>query len=133
MTERVSGRAALLAALAALVAAPALAQIGNAAMPIQLKMKRGTDTIIVHGALRQGLACCTYVFKAHAGQKLYWRETGAAARLTVGYPDGRMDGPGLPNPLPLPQSGVYTLGVGPDTMADGAYGRFTLRLRIPPK
>ena len=121
-----------LAAVLAVVAVGAAAQVGNPAMPIYLKMKRGSDSLTVRGVLKQDVACCTYVFKAHAGQKLYWRETGAAVRLTIGYPDGRMEGPGLGNPLPLPASGAYTLAVSPDTMADGAYGRFTLELRIPP-
>jgi hypothetical protein len=125
------GRTAVVAAIVALFATPALGQIGNAAMPIPLRMKRGTDTLTVRGVLRRNVACCTYVFKARAGQRLSWRETGAAVRLTIGYPDGRMDGPGLPNPLPLPQSGAYTLAVSPDLMADGSYGPFTMRLTIP--
>jgi hypothetical protein len=122
-----------LAVGAALIAAPTLAQVGNAAMPIPLKMKRGTDNLTVRGVLKQNVACCSYVFAARAGQKLYWRENGAAARMTIAYPDGHSDGPGLPNPLPLPQTGHYVLGVSPDLMADGAFGRFTLTIRIPPK
>jgi len=101
-------------------------------MPIELKMKPGTDSMTVLGELAQDKACCTYVFKAAAGQKLYWRETGAVVRLVITYPDGHAEGPGFANPLPLPSSGVYTLAVGPDTMANHAYGRFTLKLRIPP-
>jgi len=122
-----------LAAVATLATAPgAWAQLGNAAMPIPLRMQRGADSLKVRGVLVQGAACCTYIFAAHAGQKLYWSERGAAARLTLGYPDGRLDGPGLPDPLPLPQTGAYTFAVSPDLMADGAFGRFVLRLRIPP-
>ena len=120
-------------ALAAMMVGVAAAQVGNPAMPIDLKMARGTDRLVVRGTLTQGVACCTYVFKARAGQTLYWRETGAAVRLTIGYPDGRMQGPDFANPLPLPVSGAYTLAVSPDTMANGAYGPFTLTLRIPPR
>lgn len=124
-----------LAALAmlAVTASGAVAQVGNPAMPIYLKMPRGSDRLTVRGVLRKDVACCTYVFKAHAGQQLYWSERGAAVRMTIGYPDGHMDGPGLPNPLPLPADGAYTLAVSPDLMADGAYGPFTLKLRIPPR
>ena len=122
---------ALDAALA-LGAAPALAQIGNPAMPIEIKMKHGSDRVTVRGVLVQNGACCTYVFKARAGQKLYWGESGAVARMVITYPDGNADGPGLPNPQPLPQSGVYTLAISPDLMADGAFGPYVLKLRIPP-
>jgi hypothetical protein len=119
-------------AAAAICATAASAQLGNAAMPIVLKMKRGTDTMTVHGVLRQNVACCTYVFKAKAGQKLHWTESGAVVRMVITYPDGHADGPGLPDPLPLPAAGAYTLAVSPDLMADGAFGPFTLKLRIPP-
>jgi hypothetical protein len=121
----------VLAAGAALIADPAAAQVGNAAIP--LKMKRGTDSLTVHGVLKQNVACCSYVFAARAGQQLHWRISGPAVRMTISYPDGHTDGPGIPNPLPLPASGHYVLGVTPDLMADGAFGRFTLTIRIPPK
>jgi hypothetical protein len=121
-----------LAALAALTAIVATAQPGSASPRIALKMQRGTDRIVVRGALRQNHDCCAYVFKAEAGQQLHWSENGAAARLVMTYPDGHVDGPGFANPLPLPATGAYTLSVSPDLMADGAFGRFTLKLRIPP-
>src|ERR1700677_3627752 len=97
-----------LAALSLAVTTAAPAQVGNAAMPIVLKMKRGMDVIVVHGVLRQGVACCTYVFKAKAGQLLHWGETGAAARLVLTYPDGHVEGPGFVAPLTLPATGAYT-------------------------
>jgi hypothetical protein len=122
-----------LAAILAFAAGPALAQASNAAMPIVLKMKRGTDRLTVHGTLKQGGACCTYVFKAAGGQKLYWSESGAVVRMVITYTDGHVDGPGLANPLPLPATGAYTLAISPDTMADGAFGPFTLKIRIPPR
>lgn len=123
-----------LAALAALAfaATAAAAQPGSGSRPIPLKMQRGTDVIVVRGVLRQNVDCCAYVFKAAAGQQLDWAESGAAARLVMTYPDGHVDGPGFANPLPLPATGAYTLTVSPDLMAEGAFGRFTLKLRIPP-
>jgi hypothetical protein len=126
-------KTAILAASIGLFAgSPVLAQVGNAAMPIVVKMKRGTDSITLHGVMRQNGACCTYLIGARAGQKLYWSETGAVVRMVITYPNGDSDGPGLPNPQPLPATGVYGLAISPDLMADGAFGPYTLRIRIPP-
>jgi hypothetical protein len=122
-----------LAAALALAASPVLAQIGNPAMPIEIKMKRGTDRVTLRGVLVQNRACCTYVFKAGAGQKLYWSEDGAVVRMVLTNPDGEAIGPGLYNPQPLPQTGVYTLAISPDLMAEGAFGPYVIKLRIPPK
>ena len=98
-----------------------------------LHMARGSDTITVKGVLRRnGPDCCAYAIGATAGQRLYWTINGPAVRMTIQYPDGSADGPGIPNPVPLKTSGVYILGVSPDLMADGAFGRFTLKIRIPP-
>jgi hypothetical protein len=52
--------------------------------------------------------------------------------MGIAYPDGDGINPGLPNPVTLPQTGRYVLTVSPNLMADGAFGRFTLTLRIPP-
>jgi hypothetical protein len=120
------------AALLALAPSVASAQPGQAADPIPLKMKRGSDSLTIRGVLRQNVVCCTYTFKARAGQRLIWSVSGPAVRETIGYPDGQTDGPGLPNPLPLPATGVYVFRVSPDLMADGAFGRFVLKIRIPP-
>lgn len=125
---------ASLAAVAAMIvaASAAAARPGSASDPIPLKMKRGTDTIVLRGVLRQNVDCCAYVFKARAGQKLYWTETGAAVRMGIAYPDGDGVNPGLPSPADLPQTGTYRLLVSPNLMADGAFRRFRLKLRIPP-
>jgi hypothetical protein len=125
-------KTALLAAAMLWAAPMAEARPSGAAHPIVLKMRRGTDSITVRGVLRQNVDCCAYTFKAHAGQTLHWRETGAAARIGLAYPNGDGINPGLPNPAPLPQDGAYVFTVSPDLMADGAFGRFTLTVRIPP-
>jgi hypothetical protein len=119
--------------VALFAAAFALAAQAAVAAPIPLKMARGSDAITVHGVLKQNSDCCTYTFKAAAGQKLYWTETGAATRLTITFPNGDGDGPNFESPETLPATGAYTLTVSPDTMAEHAFGRFTLTLRIPPK
>ena len=116
----------------ALIAPVALAQPGAAANPIPVQMRRGTDSITFRGVLRQNVACCTYVFKAAGGQRLIWSVDGPATRQTITYPDGTTDGPGLPNPIPLPATGSYVFTVSPDLMAEGAFGRFVLKFTIPP-
>ncbi len=124
---------ALVAAAMLTVASTAAgARPGDTAHPIMLKMKRGTDSVTVRGVLRQSVDCCAYTFKAHAGQTLHWTEAGATARMGIAYPDGDGINPGLPNPVTLPQTGRYVLTVSPNLMADGAFGRFTLTVRIPP-
>ena len=125
-------KATLIAVAIASVATAAAARPGDEAHPIVLKMRRGTDSLTVHGVLRQNVDCCAYTFKAHAGQQLRWTESGAAARMGIAYPDGDGINPGLPNPAALPQTGRYVLTVSPDLMAEGAFGRFTLTVRIPP-
>ena len=95
-------------------------------------MQRGTDTVAVSGVLRRNVDCCAYTFKAHAGQQLSWTESGAAARIGLAYPNGDGINPGLPNPADLPQDGAYVFTVSPDLMAEGAFGPFKLKLRIPP-
>jgi hypothetical protein len=122
----------LVVAATASLASTAVARPGDADHPIVLKMQRGSDSIVVRGVLRQNVDCCAYTFKAHAGQQLHWRETGAAARVGLAYPDGDGINPGLPNPADLPQDGRYVLTLSPDLMAEGAFGPFTLRVRIPP-
>jgi|SRR6185312_5044742 len=124
--------AALAGALLAVTAGMAQAQ-PDPAHAIVLHMKRGSDTITVKGVLRQGGPdCCAYAIGASAGQRLYWTIKGPAVRMTIQYPDGSADGPGIPSPVPLKTTGVYVLGISPDLMADGAFGPFTLKIRIPP-
>ncbi|HVN00145.1 MAG TPA: hypothetical protein VMT68_08025 [Caulobacteraceae bacterium] len=124
-------RAALAAVILAAPLTQASARPGDVDHPFVLKMRRGTDTITVRGELRQNVDCCAYAFKAHAGQKLYWTERGATARIGLTYPDGDGVNPGLPSPADLPQDGRYIFIVSPNLMADGAFGPFTVTLRIP--
>jgi hypothetical protein len=125
-------KASLIAVAIASVGTAVAARPGDAVHPIVLKMRRGSDSLTVRGVLRQNVDCCAYTFKAHAGQQLHWTESGATARIGIAYPDGEGINPGLPNPAALPQTGRYVLTLSPDLMAEGAFGRFTLTLRIPP-
>lgn len=117
-----------LAAGQAVAAAP-----GSVNNPIVVRMKRGSDSVRLAGVLRQNRDCCSYRFKARAGQTLNWSVSGPAIRVTMTYPDGRIDGPGLPAAIPLPADGAYVFRVSPNLMADGAFGRFVLKFRIPPR
>jgi hypothetical protein len=126
-------RTGLAAALLVLLPGLALAQAGSAAHPIAVHMKRGSDSVRLTGVLRQGRDCCAYRFQARAGQSLVWRESGAAVRVTMRYPDGHTDGPGLPNRILLPANGAYVFSVRPNLMADSGFGRFVLNLQIPPR
>lgn len=122
----------VLAVLAGFAAGEAFAAApGSQANPIAVRMRRGADSVRLAGVLRQNRDCCSYRFKARAGQTLNWTVMGPAIRVTMTYPDGHTDGPGLPAAIPLPADGAYVFRVSPNLMADGAFGRFVLRLRIP--
>jgi hypothetical protein len=124
-------RASLLC-LSALVASHATARPGPPADPIVVHMKRGADTVRLAGDLRPNVDCCAYSIRARAGQSLFWLLAGPGVRVIMTYPDGHTDGPGLASAIPLPADGGYVFSVTPDLMADGAFGRYTLTLRIPP-
>jgi len=125
------GRLALIPA-ALMLASSAIAATGSGQDPISVHFQRGSDTVRLTGALRQNVECCAYRFKARAGQVLNWRFNGPAFRAVITYPDGQVDGPGIPNAIPLPQDGAYVLTFSPNLMADGAFGRYRLTLTIPP-
>jgi hypothetical protein len=118
------------AGLLAASAPGAVARPSDGTHAIPLHMARGTDVIVVHGRLRPNSDCCTYSFRARAGQILHWTWHGPAARMGLTYPDGDGINPGLPETVRLPQTGAYAFDVSPNLMAEGIYGRFTLTLRI---
>ena len=117
--------------VAAVFAGPAAADCnGTRDCPIEIHMARGTNTIVLTGETRQNVDCCTYAFRARAGQRLFWRLEGASLRTVLIYPNGEVDGPGVPNGLTLPATGRYVFDVHPNLMADGAYGSYKLTLTI---
>ena len=126
-------RATLTAAIlttAALAATASAGCWGSSHCPIRIHMARGTDTIVLTGRTRQNTECCDYVFQARAGQMLSYKVEGAALRTILTYPNGDVDGPGVPNPVQLPATGTYRFGVHPNLMAEGAFGRYRLTLTI---
>ena len=97
---------------------------------VQVHMRRGTDTIEYRGDLTQARDSCDYHFRARAGQVLTWSVKGPATRQVISYPDGNADGPGIPQRIPLQQTGEYVFSISADLMAEGAFGRYRLRLTI---
>lgn len=98
--------------------------------PVEVRMAKGTDTITLEGETSPGSGCCAYALRARAGQTLSWRLEGPTSRVLLTYPDGQVDGPGLPAAIVLPANGVYVFEVRPNLMADDAHGRFRLTLTI---
>ena len=125
-------RLSLISAVAIMLVGPASAATGSGKDPIPVHFQRGSDTVRLTGALKQNVECCAYRFKAHAGQTLHWRFTGPAFRAVIAYPNGEVEGPGIPNAISLPTTGAYVLTFSPNLMADGAFGRYRLTLTIPP-
>jgi hypothetical protein len=119
-----AGLAAL--AIAATGAVPAQA----ASCVVDVHFARGGDRAEYNGTLTQARPGCTYLFKAKAGQKLIWRVEGPATRQVVTSPSGNADGPGIANPYPLTETGLYRFDLSADLMADGAFGRYRLVLII---
>ena len=98
--------------------------------PIPVHMARGTDTITLQGRLVQNGDCCAYALDARAGQTLTWTFEGPNERATITYPDGEVDGPGIPTSIPLTQTGTHVLSVRPNVMAGDAFGPFSLTITI---
>jgi hypothetical protein len=98
--------------------------------PIPVRMARGSDTVTLEGRFRQNVDCCAYSLDARAGQTLAWSFDGPAERATIAYPNGDVDGPGVPASIPLPATGTYVFRVSPNLMADGSFGPFRLTVTI---
>lgn len=103
---------------------------GSRQHTVLVHLVRGGPAKTEHGRLRTISDRYDYLFPAHKGAVLTTRESGAAVRLVITYPNGNADGPGFPEKLRLPQTGRYKIEVSPDQMADGALGPFTLTLRL---
>jgi hypothetical protein len=111
--------------------AEAACRRGSPSCPIEVIMRRGTDTITVRGALTPGRDdCCAYSLRVRAGQVMTWRIAGPAVRTAMLYPNGRSLGPGVPQSIRFPVSGVYLFGVRPNFMSEDAYGPYALTFTI---
>jgi hypothetical protein len=103
---------------------------GERYCPIEVSMARGTDTVTIEGVTSPGTGCCAYALRARAGQTLSWTLEGPTSRVLLTDPQGNVDGPGLPQSIPLPANGIYVFEVRPNLMADDAHGRFRLTITI---
>jgi len=103
---------------------------GSDGCPIWLRLRPGSVGITVHERLTPNRSRYSYAFRARAGQKLTWAFSGPMVRTLLRYPTGGSDGPGLPDIVPLPSSGIYVFTISSNTMAEDIVGPFKLTLRI---
>jgi hypothetical protein len=103
---------------------------GSDGCPIRLHLRTGSNRISVHGRLTPDRSRYSYLFRARAGQQLTWTFNGPTVRTLIRYPTGGSDGPGLPNEIPLPSTGIYVFTVSSNTMAENIFGPVQLTLRI---
>jgi hypothetical protein len=103
---------------------------GSDGCPIRLHLLTGSNRIFVRGRLTPDRSRYSYVFRARAGQKLTWTFNGPTVRTLIRYPTGGSDGPGLPDEIPLPSTGIYVFTASSNTMAENIFGPFQLTLRI---
>jgi hypothetical protein len=72
----------------------------------------------------------SYRFDAAAPLTLRWRFKGPTVRMVLAYPDGDVDGPGVPPEVALTKSGAHVFSVASNLMAEGIYGKYTLWLSL---
>ncbi|HUN94164.1 MAG TPA: hypothetical protein VMU33_19080 [Burkholderiaceae bacterium] len=71
-------------------------------------------------------------FVAPQGAVLHWSYAGPNVRMTLRYPGGDVDGPGLPDLIPLNTSGEHVLTISSNLMAEDIYGSFRIRVWLDP-
>ena len=129
MRKMIAGAGALV--LAAALATPADAcETGAQDCPFPVEMKPGTDTVTLVHVFQESVECCYYSLAARAGQTLTWTFSGPAMRPVITDPGGDTDGPGIPESIPLAETGTYVLGFTPNLMAGGAFGPFRATVTI---
>jgi hypothetical protein len=97
--------------------------------PIDINLGEGSK-VVVRGRLTRHRMIYSYRLLSEPNRVLIWKFRGPAIRTLITYPDGHVDGPGLPREIPLSQKGSYVFSVSSNTMADRIYGRFTLQFTI---
>ena len=107
---------------------------GDEACPIVLKMQPGAVSVTESGDLTQNRPTVAFRFEARAGQTVVVHVSGPATKgqLPLSGPISEDAGGDFyqDTPFKLPASGIYTLTVYANMMADGAFGRFMLTLTI---
>src|ERR1700688_4909179 len=108
--------------------------LGDEACPIVLKMQPGAVSVTESGDLTQNRPTVAFRFEARAGQTVVVHVSGPATKgqLPLSGPISEDAGGDFHQhtPFHLPASGVDTLTVYANIMADGASGRFILTLTI---
>ena len=125
-----SARAPAPAPPAAVTSGTASCKDGPCPTEIDLAATLGGQPLTLAGRLSPDASARRYRFCIAAPRRLEWKYSGHAARLLLAAPDGEVAGPGLSQPEILPRAGCYVLGVSANTMADDAYGDFTLTLSL---
>ena len=101
---------------------------GAPACPIELSVS--ADRVAADGNLSPEHSSASYAFVIQAPARLQWSVSGPAVRVVLAYPDGDVDGPGLPEVVSLKSAGRYVFSLSSNTMAEGIYGKFRLELRL---
>jgi hypothetical protein len=107
---------------------------GDEACPVVLKMKPGTDSIEATGSVSGEHPNYYFKFDARAGQKATIHIVGGNIKtgpgIPITLPNGGSDAIDEGSPFTLPETGTYILLLHANTMAEGPFGRFRMKLRI---
>ena len=96
-------------------------------------MRHGTSIILATGVVSGESPDFFFKFGARAHQTLKIETRGGGlkhAGIAITLPSGKSDGVEEGAPYKLPETGNYLFSVHANTMSDGPFGKFTLRLQI---
>jgi hypothetical protein len=106
----------------------------EAACPVVLKMPPGATTITATGVVSGTDPDYYFRFAARAGQTITVHTEGGGLKTGPGIPVDGPNGQGLTldedSPATLPATGSYVIQLHANTMSDGPFGRFRLKLTI---
>ncbi len=104
------------------------------ACAVVLKMKPRQKVIVAQGVVSGAKPDYYFRFVANARQKLTITTHGGGLKTGPGipltFPNGSGDAVDEGVPYTLPQSGAYIVLLHANTMSDGPFGRFTMKLAI---
>jgi hypothetical protein len=98
--------------------------------PIEINLREDGNGVVVRGRLSHRRMVYSYRFFSKKDRIFTWKFRGPAVRELIAYPDGQVDGPGLPMEIPLKQQGNYVFSVASNTMAEKIFGPFALQLTL---
>ncbi|MBV8567764.1 MAG: hypothetical protein JO273_20140 [Methylobacteriaceae bacterium] len=107
---------------------------GDQACPVLLTMKAGASVIEATGTVSRERPIFYFKFVAEAGQTVMVHTTGGGLKtgpgIPIAGPSGAQDALDEDTPYTAPASGPYVIELHANTMSDGPFGPFRLRLRI---